>query len=159
MIANRADFEQIILIPPQNDGFDGVRVEYIKMALDQLSKLTWPSVIFPSAAAKWWSAGTTSTIRSFMIIAALWPFDLKRLGRQHDGQKGPPWAGGRFDLLGMICLPNNAFLSNAGTDITTDFIILQKLDVPRTLRLEPSEWVLTYTILSQSVPQRHAFAG
>ena len=51
MVANRADFEQVILIPPQNDGFDGIQAEYIKMTLDQLSKLTWPSVIFPSAVA------------------------------------------------------------------------------------------------------------
>lgn len=32
----------------------------------------------------------------------------------------------RADLLGAIRLPNNAFLKNAGTEVTTDIIVLQK---------------------------------
>ena len=36
----------------------------------------------------------------------------------------------RADLLGAVRLPNNAFLKNAGTETTTDIIILQKRDRP-----------------------------
>ena len=55
----------------------------------------------------------------------------------------------RCDLLGAIRLPNNAFRTNAGTETTTDLIILQKLDAPRSLGAEPPEWVLTDTLLEQ----------
>ena len=44
----------------------------------------------------------------------------------------------RADLLGAIRLPNNAFLANAGTEVTTDIIFLQKRD--RLIDIEP-EWV------------------
>ena len=44
----------------------------------------------------------------------------------------------RADLLGAIRLPNNAFLSNAGTKVTTDIIFLQKRD--KLMSAEP-EWV------------------
>ncbi len=44
----------------------------------------------------------------------------------------------RADLLGAIRLPNNAFLSNAGTKVTTDIIFLQKRD--KLMSVEP-EWV------------------
>ncbi len=36
----------------------------------------------------------------------------------------------RTDLLGAICLPNNAFRANAGTDVVSDIIFLQKRDRP-----------------------------
>ena len=55
----------------------------------------------------------------------------------------------RCELLGAIRLPNNAFLSNAGTDITTDLVILQKLEMPRQLGAEPPLWVQTDTLLEQ----------
>ena len=32
----------------------------------------------------------------------------------------------RAELIGAIRLPNNAFLANAGTQVTTDIIFLQK---------------------------------
>ena len=44
----------------------------------------------------------------------------------------------RADLLGAIRLPNNAFRANAGTDVVSDIIFLQKRDRP--IDIEP-EWV------------------
>ena len=44
----------------------------------------------------------------------------------------------RTDLLGAIRLPNNAFRANAGTDVVSDIIFLQKRDRP--IDHEP-EWV------------------
>jgi N12 class adenine-specific DNA methylase/adenine-specific DNA methylase len=44
----------------------------------------------------------------------------------------------RADLLGAIRLPNNAFKANAGTEVTTDIIFLQKRD--RIIDIEP-DWV------------------
>ena len=44
----------------------------------------------------------------------------------------------RADLLGAIRLPNNAFRANAGTDVVSDIIFLQKRDRP--LDYEP-DWV------------------
>ena len=44
----------------------------------------------------------------------------------------------RADLLGAIRLPNNAFRANAGTDVVSDIIFLQKRDCP--IDLEP-DWV------------------
>ena len=55
----------------------------------------------------------------------------------------------RCELLGAIRLPNNAFLANAGTDITTDLVILQKLEMPRQLGADPPLWVQTDTLMEQ----------
>ena len=44
----------------------------------------------------------------------------------------------RADLLGAVRLPNNAFKGNAGTDVVSDILILQKRD--RIVDIEPS-WV------------------
>ena len=44
----------------------------------------------------------------------------------------------RADLLGAIRLPNNAFRANAGTDVVSDILFLQKRDRP--IDIEP-EWV------------------
>lgn len=44
----------------------------------------------------------------------------------------------RADLLGAIRLPNNAFTANAGTEVTTDILFLQKRDRP--MVAEP-EWL------------------
>jgi len=44
----------------------------------------------------------------------------------------------RADLLGAVRLPNNAFLKNAGTEVTSDIIFLQKRD---TLRAVEPDWV------------------
>ena len=43
----------------------------------------------------------------------------------------------RAELLGAIRLPNNAFKANAGTEVTSDIIFLQKRD--KILDIEP-EW-------------------
>lgn len=44
----------------------------------------------------------------------------------------------RADLLGAIRLPNNTFNGNAGTEVVSDILVLQKLD--RVLDIEP-DWV------------------
>jgi len=44
----------------------------------------------------------------------------------------------RADLLGAVRLPNNAFRANAGTDVTSDILFLQKRD--RITDMEP-DWV------------------
>ena len=44
----------------------------------------------------------------------------------------------RGELLGAIRLPNNAFRANAGTDVVTDIIFLQRRELPLT---ELPEWV------------------
>ena len=44
----------------------------------------------------------------------------------------------RADLLGAIRLPNNTFKGNAGTEVVSDILILQKRD--RIIDIEP-EWV------------------
>ena len=44
----------------------------------------------------------------------------------------------RAELLGAIRLPNNAFRANAGTDVVSDILFLQKRDRP--VEIEP-EWV------------------
>ncbi|MFQ9831060.1 MAG: SNF2-related protein [Oscillospiraceae bacterium] len=46
----------------------------------------------------------------------------------------------RADFLGAIRLPNNAFKANAGTDVVSDIIFLQKRDRP--VEIEP-DWVHT----------------
>ena len=44
----------------------------------------------------------------------------------------------RADLLGAIRLPNNAFRANAGTDVVSDIIFLQKRETPQ---VEEPDWV------------------
>jgi len=44
----------------------------------------------------------------------------------------------RAELVGAIRLPNNAFLANAGTEVTADIVFLQKREVP--IAIEP-DWV------------------
>ena len=44
----------------------------------------------------------------------------------------------RADLLGAVRLPNNAFSRNAGTDVVTDILFLQKRETPR---VQMPEWV------------------
>ncbi len=50
----------------------------------------------------------------------------------------------RADLLGAIRLPNNAFKANAGTEVTSDIIFLQKRDTIRDFsKEEMPDWVRT----------------
>ena len=51
----------------------------------------------------------------------------------HDGRQGfhrAPVSGQRAELLGAIRLPNNAFRANAGTDVVSDIIFLQRRERP-----------------------------
>jgi adenine-specific DNA methylase len=55
----------------------------------------------------------------------------------------------RADFLGAIRLPNNAFRANAGTDVVSDIIFLQKRDRP--IDIEPRTgciWGRTTTALA-----------
>ena len=47
----------------------------------------------------------------------------------------------RAELLGAIRLPNNAFKSNAGTEVTSDIIFLQKRERPISIEENPPEWI------------------
>lgn len=47
----------------------------------------------------------------------------------------------RAELLGAIRLPNNAFKDNAGTEVTTDIIFLQKRDRPIEIAPDSVEWL------------------
>ena len=60
----------------------------------------------------------------------------------------------RAELLGAVRLPNNAFKANAGTEVTSDIIFLQKRD--RLIDIEP-DWVhLGQT--DDGIPINHYFA-
>lgn len=60
----------------------------------------------------------------------------------------------RAELLGAVRLPNNAFLANAGTEVTTDILFLQKRD--RVIDIEP-DWVHLSTT-GDGVPINQYFA-
>ncbi|MGL6200421.1 MAG: SNF2-related protein [Lachnospiraceae bacterium] len=60
----------------------------------------------------------------------------------------------RADLLGAVRLPNNAFLKNAGTEVTSDIIFLQKRDTP--CITEP-DWV-HLGLTEDSIPVNSYFA-
>ena len=47
----------------------------------------------------------------------------------------------RAELLGAIRLPNNAFKANAGTEVTSDIIFLQKRERPISIEEDTPEWV------------------
>ena len=55
----------------------------------------------------------------------------------------------RCDLIGAIRLPNNTFLQNAGTEVNTDILFLQKRETPRDLSVEVPYWVETERIYEQ----------
>ncbi|MBE6061919.1 MAG: helicase, partial [Clostridium sulfidigenes] len=60
----------------------------------------------------------------------------------------------RAELLGAVRLPNNAFMANAGTEVTTDILFLQKRD--RVIDIEP-DWV-HITTAEEGVPVNQYFA-
>jgi N12 class adenine-specific DNA methylase len=60
----------------------------------------------------------------------------------------------RAELLGAVRLPNNAFLANAGTEVTTDILFLQKRD--RVVDIEP-DWVHLSTT-EDGIPINRYFA-
>lgn len=47
----------------------------------------------------------------------------------------------RAELLGAIRLPNNAFKANAGTEVTSDIIFLQKRERPIEINPDEVEWL------------------
>ncbi len=47
----------------------------------------------------------------------------------------------RAELLGAIRLPNNAFKANAGTEVTSDIIFLQKRERPISIEEDTPKWV------------------
>lgn len=47
----------------------------------------------------------------------------------------------RAELLGAIRLPNNAFKANAGTEVTSDIIFLQKRERPISIEENTPDWV------------------
>jgi len=61
----------------------------------------------------------------------------------------------RAELLGAVRLPNNAFFDNAGTEVTTDILFLQKRD--RVIEIEP-DWVHLSTT-GDGVPVNQYFAN
>jgi len=61
----------------------------------------------------------------------------------------------RAELLGAVRLPNNAFYDNAGTQVTTDILFLQKRD--RVIDIEP-DWVHLSTT-KDGIPINSYFAG
>lgn len=60
----------------------------------------------------------------------------------------------RAELLGAVRLPNNAFFANAGTEVTTDILFLQKRD--RVIDIEP-DWVHLSTT-EDGIPVNRYFA-
>lgn len=60
----------------------------------------------------------------------------------------------RAELLGAVRLPNNTFLSNAGTEVTSDILILQKRDHPSDVK---PEWLTMGDI--DSVPANRYFVN
>ena len=49
----------------------------------------------------------------------------------------------KADLLGAVRLPNTAFKQNAGTEVVSDIVFLQKREVPRDLTKDLPSWVQT----------------
>ena len=57
----------------------------------------------------------------------------------------------RAELLGAIRLPNNAFRANAGTDVVSDIIFLQKRERPS---LEQPDWLFTAKNIPDNAPAK-----
>ena len=57
----------------------------------------------------------------------------------------------RAELLGAIRLPNDAFKANAGTDVVSDIIFLQKRERPS---LEQADWLFTAKNIPDNAPAK-----
>jgi len=79
-------------------------------------------------------AKTIDQIRPGGVIA----FVTSRFTMDSKDSSARKYMAERADLLGAIRLPNNAFKANAGTDVVSDIIFLQKRDRPADI--EPA-WV------------------
>ncbi len=63
----------------------------------------------------------------------------------------------RAELLGAIRLPNTAFKNNAGTEVTSDIIFLQKREKPISVEQNPPDWVFK-DILENGIAVNKYFA-
>lgn len=63
----------------------------------------------------------------------------------------------RAELLGAVRLPNNAFLANAGTEVTADILFLQKRDRMVSVSEQSSEWI-SLAETAEGVPVNRYFA-
>ncbi|WP_243111288.1 SNF2-related protein [Acutalibacter sp. 1XD8-33] len=81
-------------------------------------------------------AKTVDQVRPGGIIA----FVTSRYTMDSKSTQAREYMAQRAELLGAIRLPNNAFLSNAGTEVVSDILFLQKREQPIT---EPPDWVQT----------------
>ncbi|CAB1248344.1 DEAD-like helicase [Ruminococcaceae bacterium BL-4] len=79
-------------------------------------------------------AKTLDQVRSGGVIA----FVTSRYTMDKQSPEVRKYITQRAELLGAIRLPNNAFKANAGTEVTTDILFLQKRDRP--IDIEP-DWV------------------
>ncbi|CDN41282.1 Helicase domain protein [Paenibacillus sp. P22] len=64
----------------------------------------------------------------------------------------------RAALLGAVRLPNNAFLANAGTEVTADILFLQKRDRMVAVSEQTEEW-LSLGVTTEDVPVNSYFAA
>ena len=79
-------------------------------------------------------AKTLDQVRAGGVIA----FVTSRYTMDKQSPEMRKYIAQRADLLGAIRLPNNAFKANAGTEVVSDIIFLQKRDRP--IEIEP-DWV------------------
>ena len=63
----------------------------------------------------------------------------------------------RAELLGAIRLPNTAFKNNAGTEVTSDIIFLQKREKPISVEQNTPDWVFK-DILENGIAVNKYFA-
>ena len=81
-------------------------------------------------------AKTIDQVRPGGIIA----FVTSRYTLDKQGTEAREHIARRADLLGSIRLPNTAFKANAGTEVVSDILFLQKREIPRT---DLPDWVYT----------------
>ena len=90
-------------------------------------------------------AKTLDQVRSGGVIA----FVTSRYTMDKQSPEVRRYIAKRAELLGAIRLPNNAFKANAGTEVVSDIIFLQKRDRP--IEIEP-DWVhLSQTESGQAI--------
>ena len=107
----------------------------------------------PSAMCLWQLQGGGQGVRQVRVSdSRLFPCQTAGTGasgrrdrvhyvQRHDGQSQSDvrrYIAQRAELLGAIRLPNNAFKANAGTEVTSDILFLQKREHP--IDIEP-DWI------------------
>jgi adenine-specific DNA methylase len=61
--------------------------------------------------------------------------------RDSQAQAARQYVSDRARLVGAIRLPNTAFKGNAGTEVTTDIIFLQRIDPTNGIKSNPEQWL------------------